>query len=95
MKTSGAADVNTEIYGKHIPGAEDMSADALREASFDAAAKQYGQKYENQQPVSESTVEFDEVEYVEKVYDDGAVFFVPTGEEGDYMRGKNKNKVGL
>tara|TARA_Y100000004_G_scaffold196008_1_gene264680 strand:- start:345 stop:1187 length:843 start_codon:yes stop_codon:yes gene_type:complete len=86
----GAVATNTEIYGKHIPGAEDMSADALREASFDAAARQYGQKYENQQPVSESTVEFDGVEYVEEVYDDGAVFFVPTGEDGDYMRGENK-----
>ena len=85
-----AVDKNTEIYGDYIPGAEDMSADALREASFDAAAKQYGQKYENQQPVSESTVEFDGVEYVEEVYDDGAVFFVPTGEDGDYMRGENK-----
>ena len=85
-----AVDVNTEIYAEYIPSSEDMDPAQLREATLDAAAKQYGQKYENQQPVSESTVEFDGVEYVEKVYDDGAVFFVPTGEEGDYMRGKNK-----
>ena len=94
-KGTSAVDKNTEIYGDYIPGAEDMSADALREASFDAAAKQYGQKYENQQPVSESTVEFDGVEYIEQVFGDGAVFFVPTGQEGDYMRGENKNKVEL
>ena len=89
-KGTSPVDKNTEIYGDHIPGAEDMSPDELREASFDAAARQYGQKYENQQPVSESTVEFDGVEYVEEVFGDGAVFFVPTGEDGDYMRGENK-----
>jgi hypothetical protein len=89
-KGTSAVDTNTEIYRNYIPGADDMSADALREASFDAAATQYDHKYKNQQPVSESTVEFDGVEYVEEVYDDGAVFFVPTGEDGDYMRGRNK-----
>jgi hypothetical protein len=85
-----AVDTNAEVYAPYLEGSEDMTPEQLRQKALDAAAKNYGQQYENQQPVSESTVEFDGVEYVEEVYDDGAVFFVPTGEEGDYMRGHNK-----
>jgi len=89
-KGTSAVDTNTEIYSEYIPGAEDMSPDELREASFDAAARQYGQKYENQQPYTEDGVEIDGIPYSKETYDDGAVFFVPTGEDGDYMRGKSK-----
>ena len=86
VKTSGAADVNAEIYADHIPGSEDMSPDELREASFDAAAKDYGKNFEHRRPATESTVEFDGVEYVKKTYETGEVFFAPTGEDGDFMR---------
>lgn len=78
--------VNTEIYGDYIPGAEDMSPDELREASFDAAAKNYGQKYEDRQPHAEEDVEIDGIPYTRETYESGEVFLVPTGEEGDIMR---------
>ena len=78
--------VNTEIYGDYIPGAEDMSPDELREASFDAAAKNYGQKYEDRQPYTEEDVEIDGIPYTRETYESGEVFLVPTGEEGDIMR---------
>ena len=81
-----AVDKNTEIYGDYIPGAEDMSADELREASFDAAAKNYGQKYEDRQPYAEEDVEIDGIPYTRETYESGEVFLVPTGEEGDIMR---------
>ena len=77
---------NTEIYGDHIPGAEDMSPDELREASFDAAAKNYAQSYEYKQPYTEEDVEIDGIPYSRETYDSGEVFLVPTGEEGEVMR---------
>tara|TARA_R110002020_G_scaffold358644_1_gene571288 strand:+ start:60 stop:845 length:786 start_codon:yes stop_codon:yes gene_type:complete len=87
-----AVDVNAEVYAPYLEDSEDMTPEQLQQKALDAAAKNYGQQYENQQPVSESTVELDGVEYAKEIFGDGAVFFVPTGEDGDYMRGHNEKE---
>jgi len=86
VKTSGAADVNAEVYAPYLEGSEDMTPEQLIQKAFDAAAKNYGQSYEYKQPYAEESVEIDGVPYTRETYESGAVFLVPTGEEGDLMR---------
>ena len=86
VKTSGAADVNAELYAPHLEGSEDMTPEQLIQKAFDAAAKNYGQSYEDRQPYTEEGVEIDGIPYSKETYESGEVFLVPTGEEGDLMR---------
>tara|TARA_R100001443_G_scaffold19914_1_gene31730 strand:- start:161 stop:1003 length:843 start_codon:yes stop_codon:yes gene_type:complete len=90
-KSKSLAEENEEIYKQFLPEdvVNDPDPNALKLAAEDAAEKNYNEKYANQKPRSVDYVTKDGEEYEKEVYQDGAVFYIRSGDQQKY-RGQNE-----
>jgi len=91
QKSKSFAEENEEIYKQFLPEdvVNDPDPNALKLAAEDAAEKNYNEKYANQKPRSVDYVTKDGEEYEKEVYQDGAVFYIRSGDQQKY-RGQNE-----
>jgi len=88
---SGA--INTSVYAPFIPGADEMSPEAIKRAAEDAAVEDYFTTYAETTPSSSSSIEIDGESGERRVYEDGAVFLVvPADDPRIVLRQENEEQ---